>query len=43
MTRVISGPLDYCDSTKAEVLGLLMDLRELKSMCVRDCLIEGDS
>lgn len=40
---VIYGPLEVCDSTKAEAIGLLMGLRELKRLGIGGCFVEGDS
>lgn len=39
---VLSGHLEICDSTKAEVMGLLMGLGELKKMIIWGCMVEGD-
>lgn len=39
MTR---GPLGVCDSTKAAAIGLLMGLCKLKSLGIRDCIVEGE-
>lgn len=43
VVRVICGPLEECDSIKAETLGLLMGLRELNKMNVHGTIVEGDS
>lgn len=40
---VICGPLAKCESTKAETIGLLMDLQELKKMGAYGTMVEGDS
>lgn len=42
VARVISGRT--CDSTKAEIVGLLMGLGKLRKMeAARNCIVEGNS
>lgn len=41
--RVICGPLGVCDSIKVEVVSLLMGLREMRKLELKNCLVEGDS
>lgn len=43
MFWVICGPIVSCNSTKAETLGLLMGLRELKKLGAHGSTAEGDS
>lgn len=40
---VLSGPLGWCDCTKAEMLGLLEELCGLKCLGIQCWLLEGDS
>lgn len=40
---MFAGPIDYDDSTKTEVMGLLIGLREIKKLGLHsDVLVEGD-
>lgn len=41
--RVICGPLGVCDAIKAEAVNLLMGLREMRKLDLKNCLVEGDS
>lgn len=41
--QAICGPLGVCNSLKAEALGLLFGLHELKPMGVMACCVLGDS
>ena len=41
--RYVAGPLGSCNSTKAEVMGLHMGLRELKSLGIGRVVVEGNS
>lgn len=41
--RIIMGPVGMVDSTKAEVLGLLMGLWQIRDLNFSGSLIEGDS
>lgn len=41
--RIIAGRIGFVDSTKAEVLGLLMGLREIHNLNLHGSLVEGDS
>lgn len=40
--KFLCGPLGHCNSTKAKTMGLLMGIRELKSMGAMGALVEGD-
>lgn len=40
---VVAGSLGICDSTKVEVMGLLMGLRELKNLGAAHVSVEGES
>lgn len=40
---VSCSPLGVCDLIKAEAMGLLMGLRELRKMGLIGCFVEGDS
>lgn len=41
---MVVGTVDYGDSTKAEVMGLIMGLQELKKLRVHNVgFVEGDS
>lgn len=42
VVRIIVTPLGSCDSTKAEVMGLLMGHRELQKTRDSNALVEGD-
>lgn len=41
--KVCCGPLEECNSTKSETMGMLMGLRELSKMRVTGAIIESDS
>lgn len=41
--KVVCGPLNVCNSIRAETIGLLFGLRELRKMGILGCIIEGDS
>lgn len=43
MVHVVCGPLGVCDTLKAEAMGFLMELREMKCMGVTCGKVEGDS
>lgn len=43
ISRILYGPLEPCNSTKAETMTMLLGLRELKKMGLFECIVEGDS
>lgn len=43
ISLVLSGLLEYCNSTRAETMGMLMGIRELKKLGASGAIIEGDS
>lgn len=43
LTCIIAGLTGICDSTKAEVMGLLIDLREIKRIEIGSGIVEGAS
>lgn len=43
MLRVLCGPVGVCDSARAECLGLLFGMLELKKLGGERTVVEGDS
>lgn len=43
IVRIVAGLVGFADSTKAEVMGLLMGLREIRDLKLKVALVEGDS
>lgn len=43
IVRILVGPIGIADSTKAEVMGLLLGLRAARDMHLKGFLVEGDS
>lgn len=44
VTRIVAAPIEFCDSTKAEVMGFIMGLRELEKIGIeRNGMVKGDS
>lgn len=43
ISKILSGPLEQCNFTKAETVAMLSGLRELKKKGLYECIIEGDS
>lgn len=43
IVRVVAGPIKVADFTMAEVMGLLMGLREIRDLNLKVPLVEGDS
>lgn len=41
--RIVAGPIGITDSTKAEVMGLLLGLREIRDSKLKVPFVEGDS
>lgn len=43
VVRIVAGPIGFADSTKAEVMNLLMGLKEICDLNMNVPLVEGDS
>lgn len=43
IVMTVAGPIGVADSTKAEAMGLLMGLREIRDLHSCDSLVEGDT